>query len=337
MKKTFLIMITSILILSLLISCSSKAPAVVSEDAEVVVATEAPSIPPAPTPVVKDIPSLIGQYQLEYCVDGEGNIVLDNRTFTANYTNQVKDNFSLQDNMRVYREEGAYPYYYGAWRFANDKVDIANEDENREFVVFGDGLKTVVPFSHLKDELLDGSKELITDPDDTYLVYQKVSDIEVPYDYNETDYIDSDGSWGYVSASSILNYSDAYETVNMFDKDLSTAWVEGVGGDGEGERIFIGVLESDYTVSGISLINGYTKSKALYDYNARLKTAKVIITTTTDVYEIDVAFEDGVLDYQTIEFGRVYKDVTSVEMIIGESYAGTKYKDLCISELKLIN
>ena len=335
MKKTILI-ITCVLVLVLFAACGSNA----AEPQTSIAATQEvmePSSTPEPTPAVSGISSVIGNYWLSYCVDGEGNIVLNNETFTANYDIQLEDNFSLQDNMRVYREEGVYPYYYAGWRLEGDVVTIFNEDEERTFVVYESGLKSTVPFSLMDEHLLSGSVDLIENPEDTYLVYEKKPNGEFPYDYTETDYIDLDGSWGYVSASSILDYSVAYETLNMFDNNLSTAWVEGIEGNGEGERIFISVLEPDYSVSGISLINGYTKSETLYYQNARLKSATVTITTDSGVYQIDITLEDDVLDYQTVDFGQTFKNVKTVEVVIGETYEGAKYEDLCISELKLIN
>ncbi len=290
-----------------------------------------------PTQALEGKDAVLGKYWLSYCVDGAGNIVLDHDTFIANYDIQIEDNFSLQNNMRVYREEGVYPYYYGEWQFENDQVTMSNEYDTRTFVFDGNNLKCTIPFSEQEAYLLSGSTHLISNPEDTYLVYEKTPNDDFPYDYMEADPIDFNGTWGFASASSILDYSTNYETLNMFDNDFSTAWVEGVSGNGEGEIIFIGIIDENYRVSGISLINGYTKSEDLYYKNARLKTATVMITTASDVYMEEVALKDNILDYQNIDFGQIYEDVKSVEIIIGESYEGSKYEDLCISELRLIN
>lgn len=64
-----------------------------------------------------------------------------------------------------------------------------------------------------------------------------------------------------------------YGAHNLCDKDFSTAWVEGVEGNGIGESINIGIGNElkDY----LFFVNGYQKTEALYYMNNRVKTARI--------------------------------------------------------------
>lgn len=56
-----------------------------------------------------------------------------------------------------------------------------------------------------------------------------------------------------------------YHVKNLFDDELSTAWMEGVRGDGTGERVW---FEVEPGVMELVLINGYAKNEQLFSrYN----------------------------------------------------------------------
>ncbi len=63
-----------------------------------------------------------------------------------------------------------------------------------------------------------------------------------------------------------------YPPENLFDNDLSTAWVEGVKNYGRGESVLI---MTNKTVSSFSMVNGFAKSDRLYSRNSRVKEFKV--------------------------------------------------------------
>ncbi len=60
---------------------------------------------------------------------------------------------------------------------------------------------------------------------------------------------------------------------NLFDKDSSTAWVEGVKDDGIGESVYVGM--GDRLNEIICIVNGYQKSQSLYFMNNRPKTIRL--------------------------------------------------------------
>lgn len=160
-----------------------------------------------------------------------------------------------------------------------------------------------------------------------------------------------------------------YGAVNLFDGDFSTAWVEGVKGDGVGESVFISV---PYNCKTINIHNGYGKSESLLRENNRVKRLKLTcyagINPTGHITEIAYAFKtklypkDFYIDLQDvdsiqtfnfpftpkelIEFKEqvknqylenftepIYQMAIIVKLEIEEVYKGTKYDDTCISEI----
>lgn len=72
-----------------------------------------------------------------------------------------------------------------------------------------------------------------------------------------------------------LEYGDigAYSAYRLFDKNMTTAWVEGVKGNGIGEYILIGQKKT--LPDKIHINNGYQKTESLYYKNSRPKTLKL--------------------------------------------------------------
>lgn len=133
-----------------------------------------------------------------------------------------------------------------------------------------------------------------------------------------------------VSASSYLSETNIKHVPDrIMDDDVTTAWVEGVDGNGEGESVTFTFGDS-YSVSGIRIWNGYQKSEDLYYKNARPS-------------ELELEFSDGATERislqdrsdgaQRFEFA---PHVTSyVKIKILSVYSGNKYEDTVISEVEL--
>jgi len=64
-----------------------------------------------------------------------------------------------------------------------------------------------------------------------------------------------------------------YSAYQLFDKNLTTAWVEGVNGNGIGEYVLIG--RGNDLPDKIHINNGYQKTESLYYKNNRPKTLKL--------------------------------------------------------------
>jgi hypothetical protein len=140
-------------------------------------------------------------------------------------------------------------------------------------------------------------------------------------------------------ASSVLQGKQSYDAMNIADLDGSTAWVEGVKGDGIGESITI-TLNKPTEVNQIGIIPGYAKSRQLYFANNRVAEVKITINNTDTITK---SLEDEYVSfspyspkaYQMIDLGENNKPVKTIVITITKVYKGTKYDDTCISEILL--
>lgn len=149
-----------------------------------------------------------------------------------------------------------------------------------------------------------------------------------------------------------------YDKSNLFDGDYTTAWVEGSDGQGIGEWIEIEL--DNFSIGYISILNGYTKSEQTYFNNARIKKIEYILYINTDnPYNIynEMYCEDSI--YGSVELDDiVFQDINEnsflpmnqfiymsrdggipvkkIKFRILDVYPGTKYQDLCISEIFIL-
>lgn len=93
-----------------------------------------------------------------------------------------------------------------------------------------------------------------------------------------------------------------YNAANLFDRNNTTAWVEGVPGDGIGEVICFTIGKK--LKKNIFIENGFQKSESLYEKNNRIKTARLTIFVTFmlpgDVTEIGSILQCRQYDKQHI-------------------------------------
>jgi hypothetical protein len=140
------------------------------------------------------------------------------------------------------------------------------------------------------------------------------------------------------AASSTLEGKVSYEVGHLIDRDLRTAWVEGVDGSGVGEWVDITLRATDPPGdfprfrSSFLIANGYVTTDAIWKKNARVK------TMTALVGEQELATVK-LLDSRTLQWfdlpdipGLYERDVT-VRFRIDSVYPGTKYEDTCLSQL----
>ncbi len=115
-----------------------------------------------------------------------------------------------------------------------------------------------------------------------------IQELERPY-YSELDISKNakwerlflyDGEGGFYGSSEIedLNLEEwgdigAYSAYQLLDKNVTTAWAEGVGGEGIGEYVLIG--QENTLPEKIHINNGYQKTESLYYKNNRPKTLKL--------------------------------------------------------------
>lgn len=136
-----------------------------------------------------------------------------------------------------------------------------------------------------------------------------------------------------------------YVPACALDGDLLTGWSEGVDGYGEGEWLELRADEAQY-VSGIQVLNGYTKSKELYFSNSRPKDIRIELddwsmeTTLEDKYSEGADPNDpSTSGWQTITFPEAHMTkrvrVTILSVYTEQHmFGGNGWPDTTISELR---
>lgn len=118
-----------------------------------------------------------------------------------------------------------------------------------------------------------------------------------------------------------------HKAQNAYDNDLTTAWVEGVGGQGINESITFN-FDGAYQVSGININAGYQKTEDLYYKNSRPEQISIEFSDGTSI----PYFLDDVMETQILRFSEpVITDKVTIK--IQGVYPGTKYEDTAISEI----
>ena len=111
------------------------------------------------------------------------------------------------------------------------------------------------------------------------------------------------------------------------DGDISTAWAEGVTGQGENETVVF-MLNCTYRVSGFQIYSGYQKNSDLYSKNSRLSLIEISFSNgENERFELADTEEMQSFQFQySIDTSNVMVKIISV-------YAGWKYTDTAISEM----
>lgn len=128
-------------------------------------------------------------------------------------------------------------------------------------------------------------------------------------------------------------FQENYHPLYLADDDPATAWVEGASGSGAGEWIRLHVTEvAGATAVRLKLRNGYHKSKSLFAKNARAKklAVKLLPSGKTRTFELGDSMETA-----TLELAQPGGALAAVELKVVEVYEGSKYADLCLSDLEI--
>lgn len=127
----------------------------------------------------------------------------------------------------------------------------------------------------------------------------------------------------------VENYHPNY----VADDDPKTAWVEGATTTGAGEWLRIHITPLDKTTRvRLRVRNGYQKSKALWKANARAKDITVRLLPSKIEKQLTLRDADG---WQDIVIDQPVATVRGVEIAVRSVYEGTKYTDLCISDVQV--
>lgn len=134
-----------------------------------------------------------------------------------------------------------------------------------------------------------------------------------------------------VRASSELSSpktSGKYSVVNAFDGDISTAWVEGSLGAGEGEWIEV-TFESMVFMEKLRVSNGYRKSENLFKENGRIQTFDLSLDE-----KISPLFTSILIGADTTL--QINKCIRTFRITVTQAVKGLKYYDMCISEINTV-
>ncbi len=141
-----------------------------------------------------------------------------------------------------------------------------------------------------------------------------------------------------IDASSFLwndwnKFVENYHPNYVADDDPATAWVEGAKGSGAGEWLRIQITPLDRTTKvRLHVRNGYQKSKDLFKANARAKAVTLRLLPSKIEKQVALADQDG---WQDVAIEQPSGVVRAVELVVSSVYDGTKYEDLCISDVQV--
>ena len=132
-----------------------------------------------------------------------------------------------------------------------------------------------------------------------------------------------------------------YSGMNLVDEDYTTAWVEGVSGNGVGETITLH-LEKEQLVYGVQICNGYTANYDLYNKNGLLTDVRIdfgkgkVADGSLNGYAFEGISEDYLAEYNLnkVELDEPVMTDTITITITGAK-PGVKYDDICVSEIKV--
>ena len=118
-----------------------------------------------------------------------------------------------------------------------------------------------------------------------------------------------------------------YGVRNLLDNDQTTAWCEGANGNGIGESITF-PFSAPILLRRIDVINGYNKGDR-YKANARVQNVEVAATKVRQLATLR--------DTSGVQRLPVPESATTfVKLTIKSAYAGTRFTDLCLTDIQFI-
>ena len=140
---------------------------------------------------------------------------------------------------------------------------------------------------------------------------------------SDSSHLPPDTGTGYYTNSS-------YEAWTTTDGDHFTAWNEGAEGYGEGEWIRFEADEPQW-VNGIMIIGGFSKDNGVFSRNTR---PHLVSVSLSDGSSQTLELRDAYREEQYFAFDEAH-ETTYVQITIESVYAGSKYQDCCIDEVRI--
>jgi hypothetical protein len=128
-------------------------------------------------------------------------------------------------------------------------------------------------------------------------------------------------------------FQENYLPLYVGDDDPTTAWTEGVKGDGAGEWLRLRVTPmAGATRVRLRVRNGYQKTPKLFTANTRARAITVVLLPSGKTLETELADRQ---DWQELVIDQPAGAFEAVELRFKTFYSGTKYDDNCISDVQL--
>jgi hypothetical protein len=137
--------------------------------------------------------------------------------------------------------------------------------------------------------------------------------------------------------SNFNKYNENYHPNYVLDGDPKTAWVEGVSGQGVGEKLRIPVSHLDQVSRvKIRIRNGYHKSDNLLVANSAPRQLTVSLTDHDEVVATGPHELDRAMGWQEIVVDvPAGKGLDAVVLAVDSVHPGSTYKDTCISDVEV--
>jgi len=133
-----------------------------------------------------------------------------------------------------------------------------------------------------------------------------------------------------------INDIARYHPIKIDDGRKDTCWAEGSPGNGIGEWIEFS-WEKPRDISGFTIIPGFAKDENVWNANSRPKTVELVFYNGDgEILREEFNIDDSMKTQKFFLKNGTIKNVKKVVLNIKAVYTGTKYNDLCISELNFL-
>ena len=221
----------------------------------------------------------------------------------------VTGKYGAEDNANIQVDENNQPIYVYEW---NGKSVDKDEYQASLKDAFGEGVLTVLDTDTVTSTYID----------------QEIREIDTTVDFDKPRVIES---WSSMGASSFLHENEnEHAAGDAFDEDDSTAWIEGVEGQGVGEDWYMRWNQT-CLVKGIKIKAGYQKDEDTYYKNSRPKMISLDFSRGMGRQQKYVL--DDVDGEQIIRFEKPEK-FSEISIIIESVYEGSEYDNTCITEVE---
>jgi len=124
-----------------------------------------------------------------------------------------------------------------------------------------------------------------------------------------------------------------YPPINILDGNFRNTWCEAVDGDGIGEAVTVEFSEP-VSFDEIQVVNGFA-TKESWAINNRIKTLQITQVAGEHFQRKSYELKDGIKNWQSIKF-ELPQTAQTIEFKIMDVYRGTKYRDTCLDDVRLL-